>query len=141
MKQFVQPKIILPINLHDAKVSNIEWDTKVGGINRGFFKLNMDEGFLVQEESGIVKTKEASVLFDQVDFDFCQIYAFKEEDRKGITFEQVSRILKHTEVEISELTYSTDLTKIWCYAYPPDDYYVIEIEIYHEKEAVYSWKE
>ncbi|MFI3128863.1 MAG: hypothetical protein R3Y18_02240 [Bacillota bacterium] len=141
MKQYIQPKIILPINLHDAKVTSIEWDNKIGGINRGFFKLNMGEGFLVQTENGAKQTKSASVLFDKVDFDFCQIYAFKEEERKGITFEQVERILKHTEVEISELTFSTDLTKIWCYAYPPNDYYVIEIEIYHENETVYSWEE
>ncbi|MFI3166817.1 MAG: hypothetical protein R3Y32_01730 [Bacillota bacterium] len=141
MKEYKQPKIFLPINLHDAKVASVQWDNKSGGINKGNITINTKEGFLVSGDNGQYQTKTGSVFFDEVDFDFCQIYAFKEEERKGIRFEQLERILKHTEVEISEITFSYDLTKIWCYAYPPDDYYVIELEIYHEKEAVYRWEE
>lgn len=141
MKEYKQPKIFLPISLHDSKVASIEWDNKIGGINKGNITFTTKDGFLVSGENGKYQTKTGSVFFDGVDFDFCQIYAFKEEDRKGIRFEQLQRILTHTEVEVSELTFGSDLTKIWCYAYPPDDYYVIEIEIYHEKEAVYMWEE
>lgn len=141
MKEFKQPKVLFPISLHDAKVGSIEWDNKIGGINRGNITLNTKDGFLVSSNEGQYKTKSGSVFFDCVEFDFCQIYAFKEEERKGISFEQVKRILTHTEVEVSEVTIGHDLTKIWCYAYPPDDYYVIEIEIYHEKEAVYRWED
>lgn len=141
MKEYKQPKVLLPVSMNHSFISKIQHTQDMGGEGKGSVEILLENGFLIAKKEGAVHTTNSSVVYEGVNFDACKIQALRGEKRRILSFEQMSHLLRFVDVEIIDVTYGYNITKLWCYAYPNDEHYAIEIKIYHDKETLYRWEE
>ncbi len=133
MPEYIKPNMILPVSLHDARVTDItvKGDTVVFVFADGIRTVAKD----------VRQTGYAAVTFTKVDFDFCSVFCTTPEGRRtglGITAFAAARPLPM--LDIIDETYGYNQAKFSCNFTQSGAWCVCDIEIYYLGEMRYMWE-
>ncbi|WAA12685.1 hypothetical protein [Fervidibacillus halotolerans] len=141
MHSYTKPNIILPISLHDAIVTKLRVQPATSKLIDGVLIFEFQDGFINVEKNDSYWTGKATVTISGIDFDFSHVYYYLGEERKDVPFSKLAEDIKMNRLEIIDETYGYNQTKFSCIMFEDDEYYDVEIEIYHFQETVYHWED
>jgi len=135
MNEYVKPNLILPVSLHDARLSSIDFD------NDNIIFI-IEDGILAIKGDKTEHTGKTRIFFPKVDFDFCRVYCTgKDNYRQKWDIRDFAAHMRNNRViiDIVDETYGYNQAKFSCGMYMNEDWYDCEIEIYHFGLMKYVW--
>ncbi|MFU0833853.1 MAG: Fibrillar collagen NC1 domain-containing protein [Oscillospiraceae bacterium] len=133
MPYYEKPNIMLPVSLHDVRLSQIEIkdDTILFVIQDGIYTIYDGQG-------------KAQIFFPKVDFDFCRVYCTaKDNIRKQWNIHDFAEFMQENRImiDIIDETYGYNQAKFDCMMIMHEDLFDCRIEIYHFGPMKYTWEE
>lgn len=141
MNQFTKPNINLPVSLNDAIITSIKQRPSTSCEIDGYICFKFADGYYIVNENEVEQTGEAYVTLSGVDFDFSHVYYCKENKREEITFNQLAEDVEKNTLEVIDETYGYNQTKFSCNVMTENDWYEVEIKIYHFNQTKYEWED
>ncbi len=141
MNTYTKPNVLLPVSLHDAKVTRIIVQPPTQNLIDGQVTFEFADGYYKVDEVNSYQTKKASITISGIDYDFSHVYYCKNNSRHEVEFSQLAEDVQKHALEIIDEAYGYNQTRLSCYLYLEDDCYDVEIEVYHFNETVYHWEE
>mgnify|MGYP000968179667 CR=1 FL=1 len=136
MHNYEKPNMILPVSLHDARLSRIKIE------NDGIMFI-IEDGIRTINGSQVEQTGKAMVSFSKVDFDFCKVYCTggdhyrKEWDIRDFAEKLQSGGLI---IDIIDETYGYNQAKFSCNLTVNSAWFACDLEIYHISPMKYVWE-
>lgn len=137
MSYYEKPNLLLPVNLHDARLNRIEIENDV-------ILFVMEDGIRTIHGNQVEQTEKALVYFPKVDFDFCRVYRTgKDNYRKECDIREFAIELQSggLMIDIIDETYGYNQAKFNCNLTANGEWFSCDIEIYHFEPMKYIWKE
>ncbi|MEA5023616.1 hypothetical protein SDC9_22342 [bioreactor metagenome] len=136
MQEYVKPNMILPISLHDARLSSIR-------VESDMIIFVMEDGIRTIDGNQVEQIGKAMVSFPKADFDFCRIYCTgrdnhrKEWDIRDFTTKLQAGVFI---IDIIDETYGYNQAKFVCNMTVNHEWFACDIEIYHFGLIKYNWE-
>jgi hypothetical protein len=139
LKEYIRPNVILPISLHDARVTKVIVENPIDGVNKGILILEFEDGFFkVGEEES--QTGKASIEISGIDYDFSHVYYCEDNNREKVTFTKFAKDVEQNPFEIIDETYGYNRSKFSGGVFFAEKWMEVEIDIYHFNKALYRWE-
>jgi len=142
MNAYVKQNIMLPISLHDARVTKIIVNQS-SDIMCGSLRFEFEQGFYKVEDEAAHQTGKSFLEISGIDYDFSHVYYYKGNQREAMSFNKFAREVEGNAFEIMDETYGYNKTKLSGLLMSEHQSYdiEIEIEIYHFNASVYTWED
>lgn len=137
MKEYIKPNVILPVSLHDTRISNIV-------IENDTITFVFDDGIYVIGDKEAERSGRATVSFYKVDFDFCRVYCIERNSyRVQMDIRDFAKKFRENPViiEIIDETYGYNQAKFSCFIMTEEEWFDCDIDIYHFGQMKYLWEE
>jgi len=134
---YEKPNMILPISLHDTRISRIETENDC-------IIFIFQDGFYVIDSDTVRLSGKAEIAFPRVDLDFCSVYCTGSDNyRKRYDIQDFVVLMKEHEaiIEIIDETYGYNQAKFSCSLIISEVLHDCEIEIYHFGQMKYVWED
>jgi len=137
LREYIKPNVILPLSLHDTRISDIV-------IENDTITFVFDDGIYIIEDKEAVRSGKATVSFYNVDFDFCRVSCIERNFyRKQMDIRDFAKKLAQDLViiEIIDETYGYNQAKFSCIIITEEQWIDCHIDIYHFGPMKYLWEE
>jgi hypothetical protein len=140
MKEYIKPNVLLPISLHDARVTKVIVENPISSFKDGILILEFEDGFFKVDEKEVYHTGKSSIEISGVDYDFSHVYYCEENNREEVEFVGFMKDVEESSFEIIDETYGYNQTKFRGSLFLAEKWVDVEVEIYHFNMTLYRWE-
>jgi len=140
MNEYIKPNVILPISLHDTRVTKVIVPDNSLESREGMLTLEFDDGLYKVALGEAYQTGKAFVELSGIDYDFSHVWYYIDNSRNEISFSKFAQDVESAKLEITDETYGYNQTRYGGHLYLEEKWIEIEIDIYHFGQTVYKWE-
>lgn len=140
MKEYMKPNVLLPISLHDARVTKVIVENPTSSVNGGTLILEFEDGFFKVDEEEVYRTGKSSIEISGVDYEFSHVYYCEANNREEVGFSEFMKDVAVNSLEIIDETYGYNQTKYRGALFLAEKWIDAEVEIYHFNKTLYRWE-